>query len=101
MCLDFTGVGPHFAELVFSAGFCGQAFELISHECLHAVMMRCTRGQLTKAIASDDDEERFLAYPLGRMVGRVVEEIYEVSNGIAFQRPVGHALKTMRGVCGA
>ena len=99
VCLDFTMVsdsGLRFAELVFSAGFNGKAVEYISHECLHAVMRLPTRGQLAKAVAGMDDEERFLAYPLGRMVARVVKAIYAVADGIAFERPVGKALKRMR-----
>ena len=99
MCLDFTGVpdsGLRFAELVFSAGFHGRATEQIAHECLHAVMRLPTSGQLTKAVAGMDGEERFLAYPLGRMVARTVKAIYAVADGLAFERPVGKALKRMR-----
>ena len=98
-CLDFTAVsgsGLRFAELVFSAGFHGKASEQIAHECLHAVMRLCTLGQLAKAVAGMDDEERFLAYPLGRMVARTVKAIYAVADGVAFERPVGKALKAMR-----
>ena len=75
-CLDFTVVansGLRFAELVFSAGFHGKANELIAHECLHAAMRLCTRGQIAKAVAGMADEERFLAYPLGRMVARTIK----------------------------
>ena len=99
-CLDFTAVpgsGRRFAELVFSAGFNGRAFEYIPHECLHAVLRLPTRGQLAAAVAGGPDgEERFLAYPLGRMVASTVKAIYAVADGIAFERPVGKALKRMR-----
>ena len=57
-----------------------------------------TRGQLAKAVAGMDDEERFLAYPLGRMVARTCKAIYEVEDGLAFQRPRGNALRAMRGL---
>ena len=98
MCLDFTAdqQGPYVVELVFSAGFHGRANEYIAHECMHAVLRLCSDGQLAKALSNIDDEERFFAYPLGRLVGRVMTAIYEVEDGIAFKRPVGDALKTMR-----
>ena len=99
MCLDFTAVpgsGPRFAELVFSAGFHGKANELIAHECLHAAMRFCTRGQIAKAVEGMEAEERFLAYPLGRMVARTIKALYAVEDGIAFQQPRGNALKAMR-----
>ena len=102
-CLDFTAVsgsGLRFAELVFSAGFHGKANEQISHECLHAVMRLPTRGQLARAVEGMDGEERYLAYPLGRIVSRTIKAIYAVEDGIAFQRPRGNALKAMRRVVG-
>ena len=98
-CLDFTvvpGSGLRFAELVFSAGFHGKANEQISHECLHAVMRLPTRGHLTKAIAGMAAEEKYLAYPLGRIVARTVKALYAVEDGLAFQQPRGNALKAMR-----
>ena len=76
--------GLRFAELVFSAGFCGRAFELISHECLHAVMMRCTRGQLAKA-CGERTTMRSNSWPIRSVAwwAATVEEIYAVQDGIA------------------
>ena len=87
-----------FAELVFSAGFDGRANEFISHECLHALLRLRTDAQIASALDEMDDEERFMAYPLGRMVSRTVAAIYAAGDGIVFHRPVGAALKAMRAV---
>ena len=101
MCLDFTGVtayGQCFAELIFSAGFNGRPNEYIAHECFHAVMRLRSDGQLAKALSNMDDEERFLAYPLGWMVRRVTNAVQDIGGGIAFHRPVGRQLKAMRAI---
>ena len=101
MCLDFTmvsGSGPRVVELVFSAGFHGRANEYIAHECLHAVMRLCSDRQLAKALSDTDDEERFLAYPLGRMVRRVMSAIHDTGDSLPFYRPVGRRLKAMRAI---
>lgn len=101
LCLDFTKVrsyGLCFAELIFSAGFYGRPNEHIAHECLHAVMRLCSDRQLSKAISNMEDEERFIAYPLGRMVRRVTNAIHETRNGLALYAPVGRNLKTMRAI---
>ena len=81
-------------------GSTGRQAEYIAHECLHAVLRLCSDGQLAKALSSTADEERFLAYPLGRLVSRVMTAIYDVEDGIAFKQPRGKALKTMRGLVG-
>ena len=99
MCLDFTHVeyrGGCFVELLFSAGFHGRSNEHIAHECLHAVLRLCSDSQRAKALSSMDDEERFLAYPLGLLVRRSMNAIYAVEDGIAFRQPRGNALKAMR-----
>ena len=101
MCLDFSHVayrGGCVAELLFSAGFNGRPNEHIAHECFHAVMRLRSDGQLAKALSSMDDEERFLAYPLGRMVRRVTNAVHDIGGGIAFHRPVGRQLKAMRAI---
>ena len=99
MCLDFTmEPGPRVVELVFSAGFNGHANEYISHECLHAVLRLCSDSQLAKALSHIDDEERFLAYPLGRMVRRVMSAIHDTGDSLPFYRPVGRRLKAMRAI---
>ena len=99
MCLDFTHVEGRegsFVELLFSAGFNGCPNEHIAHECLHAVMRLRSNSQLAKALSNIDDEERFLAYPLGRMVRRVTNAIHDTREGLAFYRPRGRRLKEMR-----
>ena len=100
MCLDLTAETTTdkrcFAEIVFSAGFHGKANEFVAHECLHAVLRLCSDSQRAKALSGIDDEERFLAYPLGRMVSHVLTAIYAVEDGIAFRQPRGNALKAMR-----
>ena len=101
LCLDFTHVenrGGCFAELLFTAGFNGRPNEHIAHECLHAVMRLCSDRQLAKALSNLADEERYLAYPLGRMVRRVTNAIHESHDGLAFHRPLGRRLKTMRAI---
>ena len=99
MCLDFTmDTGPRDVEIVFSAGFNANALEYIVHECMHAVLRMRSDSQLAKALSNADDEERFLAYPIGRMASRVVTAIDAVKDGIAFCRPVGAALKEMRAI---
>ena len=101
MCLDFTHVdnrGGCFAELLFSAGFNGMPNEHIAHECLHAVLRLRSNGQLAKALSNIDDEERFLAYPLGRMVRRVTNAIHDIDDGLAFFQPKGRRLKAMRAI---
>ena len=101
MCLDFTHVEGRegsFVELLFSAGFNGCPNEQIAHECLHAVMRLCSDSQMAKALSNMDDEERFLAYPLGRMVRRVTNAIHDFHDGLAFYRPIGRRLKTMRAI---
>ena len=99
MCLDFTHVKYQcFAELLFSAGFNGCPNEYIAHECFHAVMRLCSKRQLAKAVSGMYDEERFLAYPLGRMVRRVTNAIHDTGDGLAFYRPVGRRLKAMRAI---
>ena len=85
-----------FAEMVFSAGFGGIANEIISHECLHALLILRTKAQVVSALGDMADEERFLAYPLGRLVRRSMKSIYDVEDGIAFMQPRGNALKKMR-----
>ena len=96
ICLDFTGPGSCFAEIVFSAGFYGKATELIAHECMHAVLRLRTDDEVMSALADMNKEERLLAYPLGRMVARTAKAIYAVDDGIAFNQPRGNALKAMR-----
>ena len=98
-CLDFTvvsGSGLRFAELVFSAGFYGYATTQIVHECLHALLRLRTDAEVVSALGDMDQEERLLAYPLGRMVARTCNAIYAVEDGLAFQQPRGNALKAMR-----
>ena len=102
-CLDFTvvsGSGLRFAELVFSAGFHGYATTQIAHECLHALMRLRTDAEVVSALADMDEEERLLAYPLGRMVARTCNAIHAIEDGIAFERPVGKALERMRELSG-
>ena len=99
MCLDFTvEPGPRVVELVFSAGFHGRSNEYIAHECLHAVLRLCSDRQLAEALSNMDAEERHLAYPLGRMVARVVAAIHDTGDGLAFYRPLGRRLKAMRAI---
>ena len=101
MCLDFSHVdnrGGCFVELLFSAGFNGRPNDYIAHECLHAVMRLCSDSQLAKALSNIDDEERFLAYPLGRMVRRVTNAIHDTHKGLAFYSPTGRRLKAMRAI---
>ena len=101
MCLDFTvipGAGLCFAEIVFSAGFRGRANEIISHECLHALMRLRTDAEVVSALYDQDKEELLLAYPLGRMVARICWEIHKVEDSLAFYPPRGNALKAMRRV---
>ena len=98
-CLDFTvvsGSGLRFAELVFSAGFHGYATTQIAHECLHALLRLRTDTEVISALADMGEEERLLAYPLGRMVARTCNAIHAVEDGLLFQQPRGNALKAMR-----
>ena len=100
-CLDFTvvsGSGLRFAELVFSAGFHGYASTHIAHECLHALLRLRTDAEVVSALGSMDEEERLLAYPLGRMVSQTANAIWAVDDGLAYQQPRGNALKAMRRV---
>ena len=102
-CLDFTVAsdsGLRFAELVFSAGFHGYANTQIAHECLHALLRLRTDAEVVSALGDMDEEERLLAYPLGRLVARTCNAIYEVDNGLAYQQPRGNALKAMRRLVG-
>ena len=88
------------AEMVFSAGFRGRSVEHLAHECLHALLILRTRAQMASALSDMDAEERLLAYPFGRLMSRAVKAIWDVEDGIAFKRPVGAALKTMRRLVG-
>ena len=89
-----------FAEITCSVGFGGIANELIAHECLHALLILRTESQVVSALRDMAFEERLLAYPLGRMVRRIMNAIYAVEDGIAFLQPRGNALKTMRRLVG-
>ena len=100
-CLDSTvvsGSGLRFADLVFQAGFHGYASAHIAHECLHALLRLRTDAEVVSALADMEEEERLLAYPLGRMVSRTGNAIWAIENGLAFQQPRGNALKAMRRV---
>ena len=102
-CLDYTvvsGSGLRFAELVFSAGFHGYASTHIAHECLHALLRLRTDAEVVSALGNMEEEERLLAYPLGRMVAQTGNAIWAIENGLAFQQPLGNALKAMRRVVG-
>ena len=103
-CLGYTkvsGSALHFADLVFSAGFNRYSSTHIPHECLHALLQLRTDAEVVSALGDPDKEEHLLAYPLGRMVGRTIDAIYAVEDGLAFQQPRGNALKAMRRVVGA
>ena len=100
-CIEVSGSGLHFADLVFSAGFHGYSMPNIAHECLHALLRLRTDAEVVSALGDMDKEEHLLAYPLGRMVGRTIDAIFAVEDGLAFQQPRGNALKAMRRVVGA
>ena len=93
-----TADAPNASACTWSFNGCPN--EHIAHECLHAVMRLCSNSQMAKALSNIDDEERFLAYPLGRMVRRVTNAIHDTHEGLAFYRPVGRRLKAMRELVG-
>ena len=86
----------HTIDMLFSAGFFGKPNEQVSHECLHAVIRFCSNKQLIKAMKTVEDEERYLAYPLGRMVRRVFNAIHDTKDSLALYAPVGRKLQEMR-----